>query len=343
MTLIDASGMPTFLHVAKMLDPNGKVAVVHEVMNQACEMLDDVVPVESNDTFSHRSTIRVGMPTAYYKSINRGTPPSTARTAQVSDPMATLQSLSQFDAQLLRGIPDAELFRWNMDKPHVQALAEEYQRALIYGNPGSNPDEIFGLFQRYNSLSAGNADAIFNCGGTSGDCTSVYVIGWSEQTVFCPYPKGGMAGIDIERLPRQLVTTDAATNRQMVAESTMFTWNHGLAIPEWEFCQRIGAIDLTDLRAGSGTQATSASTNLLKAISHAIEKIPTRHNVRMGIYGNGTVKAYLRQLANDRTQNVVTWEQGLNQFGMPRRTPVILDVPFRRVDAILNNEATIGA
>src|SRR3546814_8750597 len=58
------------------------------------------------------------------------------------------------------------------------------------------PESVVGLSEHYNSLSgADSGDNIINASGDS-DRASIWLIGWSPQTIFGVYPKGTQAGIE---------------------------------------------------------------------------------------------------------------------------------------------------
>src|SRR3546814_18009734 len=65
----------------------------------------------------------------------------------------------------------------------------------FYGT-ADTPESFVGLSEHYNSLSgADSGDNIINASGAS-DRASIWLIGWSPQTIFGVYPKSTQAAIE---------------------------------------------------------------------------------------------------------------------------------------------------
>jgi hypothetical protein len=82
-------------------------------------------------------------------------------------------------------------FRLSEDKAFIESMNQTQASTMFYGNPGTDPRQYLGLASRYGTISgAGNAQNIIDAGGTSTNNTSIYLVGWGEETVFCTFPKG---------------------------------------------------------------------------------------------------------------------------------------------------------
>src|SRR6266576_2356474 len=64
-----STGALTMMDWAKRLDPNGKIPTIVELLSQTNEILDDMLFVEGNLPTGHRSVIRTGLPTVYWRLI----------------------------------------------------------------------------------------------------------------------------------------------------------------------------------------------------------------------------------------------------------------------------------
>jgi hypothetical protein len=316
---------------AKRADPEGKgVAIIAELLSQTNEILPDAVFMEGNLPTGHRSTIRTGLPTAYWRSINAGVPPSKSTTATVDDACGMLEAYSRVDSDLLALNGGSAEFRLSEDSAFL---------ALIYGNPATDNRQYLGLAPRYGSLSAGNGQNILDAGGTGTDNTSVWLVVWGDRTVFCPFPKGSQAGL-VQKDNGELTVYDSQNNPYQ-AFQTHYQWKNGLVVKDWRYVVRIANIKTADLVSQSGTQASTATTLLLKLMARALYRIPNMSMGKPAFYMNRTAHSGLTTAALDKTQNVLAIKEGLSQFGTPDSWLEFLGVPLRKVDQILNTEARV--
>ena len=230
-------------------------------------------------------------------------------------------------------------FRLSEDTAFLEAMNQTQAETMFYGNPGTDPKKFLGLAPRYGDLSADNAVNILNAGGSGADNASVYLVVWGDNTVYCPFPKGSKAGLTHEDLGEQTVYNSDGTRLQAFA--TRYQWKNGLVVKDWRYVVRICNIDISDLLAGSNTQAASASTALIKLMARALYRIPNMAMGRAAFYMNRTVHSGLSIAALDKSQSVLAIQEGLSQFGSAQSYLSFLGVPLRRVDALINNEARV--
>ncbi len=325
---------------AKRVDPEGRVPVVAELLSQSNEILEDCVFKEGNLPTGERVVIRTGLPTVYWRALNQGIPNSKSTTAQVDEACGILEARSEVDKDLAMLNGNTAQFRLSEDQAFLEAMNQTQATTLFYGNPGTDPKQFLGLAPRYSSLSAANAQNILSAGGSGSDNTSVFLVVWGDNTVYCPFPKGSKAGLIHEDLGEQTVYNSDGTRLQALA--TRYQWKNGLVVKDWRYVVRICNIDVSDLIAQSGTQAASASTALIKLMARALYRIPNMSMGRAAFYMNRTVHSGLALAAMDKSQYVLKIEQGLTQFGQPNSWLSFLGVPLRRVDALLNTEAVVS-
>ena len=96
-TLTTASGAVTLLDLARSLDPQGRTAAVAELLSQSNEILMDMPFYEANGPTSHKGTIRTGLPTAIWRKLYQGVPPSKSLRAVVEDSIGMLEARSEID------------------------------------------------------------------------------------------------------------------------------------------------------------------------------------------------------------------------------------------------------
>ena len=335
-----ANGNLTLADWAKRTDPDGRVPVVAELLSQSNEILEDCVFQEGNLPTGHRVVIRTGLPTVYWRALNQGIPSSKSTTAQVDEACGILEARSEVDKDLAMLNGNTAQFRLSEDTAFLEAMNQTQASTLFYGNPGVDPKQFLGLAARYSSLSGGNAQNILSAGGSGSDNTSVYLVVWGDQTVFCPFPKGSKAGLIHEDLGEQTVYNSDGTRLQALA--TRYQWKNGLVVKDWRYVVRICNIDVSDLIGQTGTQAASASTNIIKLMARALYRIPNMAMGRAAFYMNRTVHSGMSLAALDKSQYVLKINEGLSQFGQPYSWLSFLGVPLRRVDALLNTEAVVS-
>jgi hypothetical protein len=325
---------------AKRLDPDGKVPTIAELLSQSNEILEDCMFMEGNLPTGHRSVIRTGLPTVYWRAINQGIPTSKSTTAQVDESCGMLEAYSEVDKDLAELNGNTSQFRLSEDKAFLESMNQTQAQTLFYGNPGTDPKQYLGLATRYSSLSAGNAQNILSAGGSGSDNTSIYLVVWGDNTVFCPFPKGSKAGLIHDDLGLNTVWDSNGARYQ--AYRTHYQWKNGLVVKDWRYVVRICNIDVSDLIGQTGTQAASAATAIIKLLARALYRIPNMAMGRAAFYMNRTTHSGLALAAMDKSQYVLKINEGLSQFGTPQSYLSFLGVPLRRVDQILNTESVVS-
>jgi len=325
---------------AKRTDPEGRVPVVAELLSQSNEILEDCVFKEGNLPTGERVVIRTGLPAVYWRALNQGIPNSKSTTAQVDEACGILEARSEVDKDLAMLNGNTAQFRLSEDVAFLEAMNQTQATTMFYGNPAIEPKSFLGLAARYSAApgSAGIGQNILEGGGTGSDNTSVYLVVWGDNTVYCPFPKGSTAGLMHEDLGEQTVYDG---NNRLQAFATRYQWKNGLVVKDWRYVVRIANIDVSDMANASSTQAASAATQLIKLMTRALYRIPNMAMGRAAFYMNRTVHGGLSIQAMDRAQNVLSVQQGLSQFGTPYSWLSFLGVPCRRVDALINAEARL--
>lgn len=333
----------TLLDITKRSDPNGKAARMAELLNQTNEVLTDAVFKEGNQPFGEQVSIRTSLPTVSNRLFNQGVAPTKSTSAQIMESCAIFETRNEIDVDLVKG--DAAAFRAQEDMSFREAINQAYTTALFYGNKAVNNASFDGFAVRYSSLSAPNAQNILDAGGSSGNLTSVYLVCWGDDFVYCPFPQGSVGGLLHENLGIQTVHTDAGSSGtgllKMQAYVSRWQMKGGLAVKDWRCAGRIPNISVSDLLGVTGTQALTATTNILRLMLRMVYRIPYRQAGRAAFYLNRTVHSGLAIAAMDKSQNVLAVQNGMNQFGQPDSWLTFQGIPLRQVDAIINTEARI--
>ena len=336
-----AAGQLTLADWVRRIDPSGKVDnKIAEVLSQQNEILEDVVMLEGNLPNGHQVTIRTGLPPAYYRSINQGVPTGKSTTAQVTEACAMLEAFSRIDeaeAELNGNTAD---FRWSEDVAFLESMNQQWADGLFYGNPATDPRQFLGLSGRYSSLSAANGANILSAGGSGSSLCSIWLVGWGEKSVFCPFPKGSKAGLT--SVDDGKITVPDTNGNPYKVYQTQYKLRPALCVKDWRFVVRICNIDTSTFAGLTGTQATTAvATNIIHMMLRAIDRLPNFDGIRPAFYMNRSAFSLLRRLAVEKSINALALEAGANQFGTPMKWASFEGIPLRKVDRLLLTETTI--
>jgi hypothetical protein len=334
-----ATNVLTMADWAKRLDPDGKTAVITEVLSQSNEILEDMLFKEGNLPTGEQTTIRTGLPTTYYRKINQGVPKSKSTTAQVTENAAILEARSEVDEDEAGLNGNLGAYRLSESVPFMEAMSQQQAETMFYGT-AANPEQYVGFAARYGDLSAANATNIIDAGGTGADNMSVWLVGWGAQSVFGVFPKGSKAGLQHSDLG--LGDAFDSNNDRFRAYMDQYKWKNGLVVKDWRYVVRIANIDVSDMVGQTGTQAASASTALIKLMSRAIDRLPSLNGIKPSFYANRTALSHLRVAALDKSSSAVTIEPALNQFGTNIHETRFLNIPVRKVDRLLETEAQVS-
>lgn len=329
---------PTLLDVAKRLDPDGKIAAIVELLNQTNEVLDDAVYVESNQPTSHRTTVRTGIPQPTWRKLYGGVQPTKSTTAQITDNIGNLEAYAEVDKMLADLNGNTSEFRLSEERPHLEGINQELVQTLFYGNEGTEPEAFTGLSPRYNSTTAGNGQNVISAGGSTGSLSSAWLVVWSPNTVHMLYPKGSKAGVDMTDKGQVTIEDADGSGGRMEAYRTHYKMSCGLTVRDWRYVARVANIDVSDLDGTSGTQATSAASNLVRKMIIAAERIQNLGMGKAAWYMHPRVREGLRLLILEKIAPAsLTYE---NVAG--KRVMTFDGIPVRRCDQLLLTETAVS-
>lgn len=336
MTVL-VSNNPTLLDLTKRLDPNGNIAKIVELLAQTNEVLDDASYVESNQPTSHLTTVRTGIPQPTWRKLYGGVQPTKSTTVQVVDNVGNLENYAEVDSFLVNINGNAAAFRLSEDRPILEGINQELAGTIFYGNEGTDPAEFTGLAPRFNDGAAANGQNILHAGGTGTDNTSIWLVCWSPETVHMLYPKGMEAGVSSKDLGEVTIENADGAGGRMQAFRTHYKVSAGLSVRDWRYVVRIPNIDMSDLKGVTGTQALTASTNVLYLMASALERIQSTTMGRCAFYMHRQVREKLRRMLIDKVQN-----SSLTMDEVAGKRVLTFDgVPIRRVDQLSLAEAVV--
>jgi hypothetical protein len=318
---------------AKRTEPDGGITTdIVEMLKQTNEMLEDMVWAEANGPTFHRCVVRTGLPTATYRQYYQGVAPSKSTTVQVDESIGMLEARSVVDKDLAELNGDLNAFRMTEAGPFVEAMNQTQQDTIIYGSIASDPKTFNGLAGRYDLTTDASGENIVSGAGAGSDNTSIWLIGWSTNTVYGVFPKGSRAGLNHEDLGIDHNTPDTqSTVRYFSAYHDKWEWKAGLVVRDWRYAVRICNIDVSDL------VAESSAADILKLMTVAVHKIPQMSAVRPAFYCNRTVLTMLDIQAQNKSNVYLNVGE---EEGRPKIS--FRGIPIRKCDLIRVNEATVS-
>src|ERR1043165_3372049 len=266
MATLSSSAL-TLAEWATRLDPGGIPAAVIELLGQTNEMLTDMLWMQCNDGAGHKTTVRTGLPVATWRLLNYGGQKSKSNTAQVRDATSMLESYSDIDKALADLNGNTAEFRLGEDMAFIEAMNQGMQQTVLYGNTTSTPERFVGLGPRFNTVNAANsttANNVIDAGGSGSTNSSIWLVGWGQNTVHGLFPKGSKAGLQVRALGA--VPLYDANNNVYQGYRTHFKWDCGLSVRDWRFVVRVANINVT---AGAVT-----TSNLINFLITAVNKVP---------------------------------------------------------------------
>jgi hypothetical protein len=341
MAALDARN-PTLLDLAKASDPNGKIAVIAEILDETNEILLDMSWIEGNLPTGHRSVMRTGIPTPTWRKLNEGVQPNKATTVPQTDNTGMLEAYAEVDKALADLNGNTNAFRLSEDRAHIEGINQELADTVFYGNEGTEPEAFTGLAPRYNDLSAESADNIIAGGGTGTDNASIWLVVWGSNTIHGIVPKGSKAGLQIE--DKGQVTIQDASNGsntgRMEAYQTHYRFDAGLVVRDWRYAVRIANIDKSALSIvfTSGVFTTS-SAHLPNLMFQAMRLIPNLNMGRPAFYMSRDIATTVAQQLAAATQASTLTADRLG--GDNRFTERFHGIPMRRCDALSADEALV--
>lgn len=327
---------PTLADLTSRMTQDGKIDTsIIEMLNETNEMLQDMTWQEATGVTENITTVRTGLPAVAWRQLNYGVPTGKSKTKQVSDTIGMLEAYAEVDKKLADLNGNKEAWRLSENRAFIEAMNQEFQRAVLYGDIAQDPAKILGLSARFSTADitkAENAVNVIDAGGTGDSLTSIWLICWSPNTVFATYPKGLPGGLKDQDLGE--VTLDDANGNHYQGYRSHYEWNVGLVVRDWRYVVRIANVDVKSLKNDPQT----GDCKLADLMIDAIETLPNTSMGRCAFYCNKTVSAFLRkQIRNAKNVNITMSEIAGKQVTS------FDGIPIRRVDALVAGEAAVPA
>lgn len=340
---LSATANPTYIDLMKLMGPDGTIMPVAELlMEQNDGIVDYMTFTEGNLLNGHKHAVRTGLPTVSRGRINKGVAATKGNTAQVIDTCAELESLSEVDAKLVDSASDPAGFRLQQDRPHLEAMSQQYVRDLFYADETVDLDAYTGLTPRFSDSTADNADSIINGHGaatsglTGSDIHSIWLIGWSPTTCTGIVPKRQVSSLQQIDYGEQWLDDDGSGNNQRLrVYRTYFRWMTGLAIPDWRYVVRCPNLKLANIKDDMAT-----GPKLPFLMKDMIERMPSQGSVRMAFYMNRSLMQKVRRQVPAALANSSLTMEDVGGIS-PRKMLAFDGIPIFRVDALAASESVV--
>jgi hypothetical protein len=334
---LKGAGFVTLADVAKKGD---KVA---EVLTLTNSMLKDIPYTQMNEMTIHKESIRSFLPRPKYRKANQAIAPSKSGIEERTFSASHFESRSQMDAKVAErgGKERIAVNRWNQAQGHIQGMANEHASLLIYGSPAGEGNKEPGLADIYYTVTPATnetAKNVVNAAGSGSDNTSIWMVNWSSQSLFGVYPAGTNAGMkrtdysEGGKLVQLQGLDDLGAAGTFYGYDEIFEIDHGLVVKDYRQAVRIANIDVSDMKAGTGTNPQLI--DLMITGMYKLDYIPGTV-----IYCNREVHAILHKQALAQ----VKAGGGLTFMNYGGETVLSFNgIPVRLSDAILSTEAALA-
>lgn len=331
---IKGVGFVTLADVAKKGD---KVA---EVLTLKNPMLMDIPYQEMNEKTIHKESIRSYLPAPVYRKANQAVAPQKTGIEERTFTAAHFETRSVMDAKVAErgGMEKVGQNRWNQAQGHIQAMANEHARLMIYGSPSGNGDKDLGFMDVYYTLNAAvdTSKQVVSGGGAGSDNMSILMVNWGPNSIFGVHPAGTSVGLKrTDRSPGsnhvQIQGLDENGNAgTYYGYDESFEIDHGLVVKDYRQAVRICNIDTSNLIAN-----TSAA-DIQDLLITARYKLDDANGAV--IYMNRIAHAILHK----QVRNSVSAGGGLTFQNFEGQMLLHFEgAPIRVTDALLSTEATV--
>lgn len=330
MATINAGNL-SLLDLTSRMDPNGAIAPIVESLTKQNVVLKDAIFREGNLATGHTFVSRTALPSVAYRQFNQGVATSKSRTAPVTETCGMLEGNSKVDVDLAKLNGNEAAFRLSEDVAFVQAMNNQCESSFFYDSTLTNPERPMGLAPRLASSSNPYwSQVVPSVTAQSGaDQSSIWLVGWGDNTVYGIVPKGQPGGLTRRDLGQQLTRDDGGTN-EFLAYVTNWNWKFGWCVQDARYLSRT-QLDMS---------ALAATGNLIfQAMIRMVNKLFSLDNCKPVFYCGRDVYTFLELQALDSVKSGggLTFQ---NVGGQP--VMMFRGIPVRRTDALLITESAIS-
>lgn len=299
-------------------------------LTEVNDMIADALVREATNIDSDQVSRVTSLPAPYWHKLGEGLTATYAHDQQNTEGIAMLRNQYRGNVEIVSRQPNPGEYMSRKEQLYLEAMNQEIQNTLIYGDSGTAPEEFDGLDIRFGSIVA---NSVFDNGGST-TLTSAWLIQWDLQDCCMIFPKGGAGGL--RRIPKGKVWLSTETDATGSVEATKalaefyvtnFEWDTGFCLQDPRRVKRVANIEPTinddyEINVDILIQARNAFVT----------------SGQVYLYVEKTVKTQLQIQAKDKLNIYYPPDM---PFGKP--VAYFLDVPIRQCDAILLTESALTA
>jgi len=349
MATFDIASAYTLPEVLRTKAPDGSHMSAIDVLSGRFPIVEEAPWFQANDDTSHEFLRFTSEPTGSLVRLNEGAAFEAVSTVPVREQMARMESNLKIDIRILERAPDPVAYRREREAAYLRGMIKQFHKIFFatrdldnttyYGDMGKNQKSINGLSVRYGTKTTSaslvdNVRAMAVPGAVANVQSSIWLIKWGQDGVYCFYPKTVSRTLQVNDLKEQVVYD--ASSRPFRAVMTNFAWEFGLAIADERCVQRLCNI-ATTVAVGSFDSDTTDATQGEKALIDMIERLPGGDTSNCAFYAGPAIMAALRKRLNLKANMFFTMQ---DVWGRPQLT--FMDIPFIRVDSLTPNEAILS-
>ncbi len=315
-----------------------------ELMVDENAILDDLVISEANDGTSNKTTIRTGLPAVAWTGFYEGVQASKGSKQQVRNTAGRLVTKLEIDADLYDQAPDKNAVILDEISAHSEAMGQEMADCLFYGNIGSEPRKFNGFTNFYGQL--GGVDSlddslakhyVFSAkSGTQASTAmlrSIWLIGWSQKSIRCFYPKGSASGgLKKGEFKKVDVPEETTPSKTYEAYRQYLYWQLGLDVRDYRYGGRLANLQADEMFDTSGVP----------------EYVELLRRLVSRVRSEGVKQVwYMDKLTWEAVGIWLSRKTMLNAMGFKdlqeRPTHTLFGIPVRTLDALNVNETEVVA
>lgn len=280
-----------------------------------------------NDGTKEQVLLNKELPEVAWRIINRGVKPTKAGASMVTYSTGGKEAICNIDERLMKLNNNSNEWRMFQGQVHQTSLSNEMSTTIFYGDEKINPAGFTGLSAFYYSKADQDkyyADQIIDAGGTGDNLTSIWMVVFSQQSVYGIYPAGTTAGYDYKDNGR--VQAMDEEGRTFWCYQSQFNWDLGLALKDPRQVVRIANVDLANL----------TGSDLINFLIEGYFKLYDPRLGRPALLCNRSVETALAKAAANKN-NV---QLNIGEFA-GRKISEFWTLPVLRNEAILNTESQL--
>lgn len=312
-----------------------------DIMVQQNDILDDMIITEANDGSSNKTTIRTGLPTPAWVAFYEGVQASKGSKQQIRNTAGHLKSKLEIDADLWDAAPDKAALLRDEIEAHASAMMNEMADALFYGKIVNEPKKFNGLVTFFGTLGGTSSTDdtvathyVFDAKSASQASTaalrSIWLLGWSNRTIRCFYPKGSQGGMKKGEFKKVDVTNADDTTKTYEAYRQYLSWQLGLDVRDYRYGGRLANLQSDEMFDTSGVPDY---VELLKRMLARVRDDGVKQVWYMDKITWEAVQTWLDRKTMSNAYNYATVEA--------RKTKTLFGLPVRICDVLNTNETEV--